>query len=135
MTHCQLGATLEEALRDRFVCGLRHTSIQWRLLSEQELTYVKALDITRAMEAADSNTKAFKATEPAIHKFTRQAYKLKLAKEVCYRCGRRSHSPAECRFREFTCHHCNKKGTLHRSLAQRHGSRNTSKPAGGHKQR
>ena len=88
------------------------------------------------MEAADSNTKAFKATEPAIHKFTRQVYKPKLAKEVCYRCGRGSHSPAECRFREFTCHHCNKKGHIApvcRSKARE--QKHTSKPAGGHKQR
>ena len=90
-TSCQFGATLGEALRDRFVCGLRHESIQRRLLSEQELTYNKALDIAQAMEAADSNTNAFKATEPLIHKFSRQASKPKLAK-LCYRCGRRSHS-------------------------------------------
>ena len=84
-THCEFGAMLEEALRDRFVCGLRHESIQRRLLSEQEHTYAKSLDIARAMEAAYSNTKAFKATEPAIHKFTRRAYKPKLAMEVFYR--------------------------------------------------
>ena len=86
------------------------------------------------MEAADSNTKAFKATEPLIHKFSRQASKPKLAK-LYYRCGRGSHSPTECRFREATCHHCNKKGHIApvcRSKTKE--QKRTSKCTGGHKQ-
>ena len=68
--HCQFGETLEDTLRDRLVCGLRHETIQRRLLSEKTLTYHKAMETARAMEAADTNTKAFKSTETAIRKFT-----------------------------------------------------------------
>ena len=65
-THCQFGETLEDALLDRFVCGLRYDAIQRRLLSETTLTYPKALEIAKGMEAADKNAKAFRKTEPAL---------------------------------------------------------------------
>ena len=71
-THCNFGDTLEDALRDRFVCGLRHEAIQRRLLSETELTYQKAMEVARGIEAADKNTevlslplKNFPATLPS----------------------------------------------------------------------
>ena len=66
--HCEFGATLEESLRDRFVCGLQHEATQRRLLSEPALTYQKALEIAKAMETADTNTKFFKIPEPPIRK-------------------------------------------------------------------
>lgn len=37
-THCNFGVYLEEALRDRLVCGLQQETIQRRLLSETECT-------------------------------------------------------------------------------------------------
>ena len=48
--HCNFGANLNEALRDRLVCGLRNVQIQKRLLSEAKLKYSKALEIAVAME-------------------------------------------------------------------------------------
>ena len=36
------------------------------MLSETTLTYNKALDIAKGMEAADQNTKAFRMPEPTI---------------------------------------------------------------------
>lgn len=38
--------------RDRIVCGVRNTQIQKRLLSEKDITYDKAVEISIAMEAA-----------------------------------------------------------------------------------
>ena len=66
-THCEFGETLEETLRDRFVCGLQHEATQCRLLVEHALTYQKALEIARGMEAVDSNTAALKTQEPLVH--------------------------------------------------------------------
>ena len=40
-THCNFGGNLDEALRDRLVCGLRNMQIQKRLLSEAKLKYSK----------------------------------------------------------------------------------------------
>ena len=36
-THCEFGAYLDEALRDRFVCGLKDEGTQKALLMETEL--------------------------------------------------------------------------------------------------
>ena len=68
-THRHFGDKLEEALRNRFVCGLRHEALQRCLLSEVDLTYAKAMEIALAMEAADRDTKAFKATDLSVKKF------------------------------------------------------------------
>ena len=48
--HCAFGTFLEEALRDRFVCGLRIKQTQKRLLAEKELTWKTAVEIALAME-------------------------------------------------------------------------------------
>ena len=51
-THCNFGGNLNEALRDRLVCGLRNMQIQKRLLLEAKLKYSKAVEIAVAMETA-----------------------------------------------------------------------------------
>ncbi len=48
--HCQFGGHLQDALRDRFICGLNSESIQKRLLPETDLTYQKAAEIAVSME-------------------------------------------------------------------------------------
>ena len=69
--HCEFGATLEESLHDRFVCGLQHEATQRRLLSESAQTYQRVVEIAKAMETADTNTKSFKVSEPPIRKVSR----------------------------------------------------------------
>ena len=49
---CEFGNFLNETLRDRFVYGLTIEQIQKRLLSEDNLTYDKAVKIALAMESA-----------------------------------------------------------------------------------
>ena len=51
-THCNFGGNLNEALRDRLVCGLRNMQIQKRLPSEARLKYSKAVEIAVVMETA-----------------------------------------------------------------------------------
>ena len=72
------------------------------------------MEIARAMEAADANTKSFKtAADSAIRQFSSQPPRdREAAKNACYRCGHTSHSPADCKFREATCNHCGKKGHI-----------------------
>ena len=66
--HCAFGTYLNEALRDRLVCGFRSESIQRRLLAEKDLTLSKAVEIAQGMEAAENNAKSLKGTMEAVHK-------------------------------------------------------------------
>ena len=50
--HCEFKTFLEEALRDRFVCGLHSKAIQNRLLTKKDLTLATAVDVAVGMEAA-----------------------------------------------------------------------------------
>ena len=61
-TRCDFGAYLEEALRDRLVCGLRSESTQKRLLSESELTLARAVELAQNMEVASKSAQALKST-------------------------------------------------------------------------
>ena len=49
---CDFGDFLEQALRDRFVCGLTNTNMQKRLLTEKNLTLERAISLATAMEMA-----------------------------------------------------------------------------------
>ena len=51
-THCEFGTNLNEALRDKLVCGHRNVQMQKRLLSEDKLKYTKGLEIAVVMETA-----------------------------------------------------------------------------------
>lgn len=55
---CNFSNFLDEALRDRFLCGLKNPQIQSKLLSEGDsLTFSKALELALLMENADRNAK------------------------------------------------------------------------------
>ena len=54
---CEFGEFLNDALRDRLVCGQRNESVQKRLLSEANLTFSKALKLAQSMELADKTLK------------------------------------------------------------------------------
>ena len=54
-THCNFRSYLDEALRDRFVCGLRSESIVKKLLTEADLTFKQAMEVAQGMEAAAEN--------------------------------------------------------------------------------
>lgn len=53
---CEFGTFLNEALRDRFVCGLNDESCQRRLLTDAKLTLIKAVEIAQGMETAWKTT-------------------------------------------------------------------------------
>jgi len=54
-THCQFKDHLDEALRDRFVCGLNSETIQKWLLTEDKLDLKRALELAQGMKAAHRN--------------------------------------------------------------------------------
>ena len=51
--HCNFGNTLNAMLRDRLVCGIKDDKVQRKLLSEQKLTFKKAVEL--ALESASKN--------------------------------------------------------------------------------
>ena len=105
---CAFRDYLDEALRDRLVCGLQSEAIQRRLLAEADLTLKKALEIAQGMEAANKQASELQATSRVdtehIHRLAvKEDEPLKVP---CYRCGRNGHSPDKCYFRLRTCHAC-----------------------------
>ena len=58
---CQFGASLDEMLRDRLVCGVKDGRLQRRLLAEPDLTFKKAFELCQASELAEKNAKELQA--------------------------------------------------------------------------
>ena len=130
MAECQFAAFLEEALRDRFVCGLASEHLRRRLLLEKESPLKKATEIAVAMEAADKDCKTIEETKKqeavnALHKPSKQNRAVKPTTDPCYRCGRKGHQPQNCRFREAQCHNCSKTGHIAVACRNKTRSQNT----------
>ena len=116
--HCQFGATLNDALRDRLVCGLVSEQIQRRLLTEAELTYDRARAIAIAAETATKDAEELRQQQPpadTVNKIKSNnhgagATAKDTADMFCTRCGKRNHDQASCYFRDKFCLSCDKKG-------------------------
>ena len=113
--HCDFGATLDDILRDRLVCGIADFTIQRRLLAEDKLTLEKAIQLARVLEMAEKDASALqsvRAPAPAeVHSVNRQQKGPGLS--PCYRCGGK-HKQSDCRFKARVCHACKKRGHLAR---------------------
>ena len=120
--HCEFNTFLEEALRDRLVCGLHSKAIQNRLLTEKNLTLTKALELAVSMEAAAKEVTELQAGSHAgagatpvkgdVLKVNTGNY------QGCYRCGKSGHKPALCPVKGLRCHNCGKVGHLKRVCRQ-----------------
>ena len=118
---CKFEAFLDEALRDRFVCGLRSETIQRSLLSEKELTFASAVEKAKSMEAAHVNAQTLKSSTLAVGRvdFPRQSSKRRVSpptggQRPCHRCGKLGHTGRECMFQNAECFKCNRRGHLAR---------------------
>ena len=125
---CNFGASLEEMLRDRIVCGINDDALQKRLLSEPGLTFQKALELAQGFEMATRNVRELQSGKhrrepdgqtpisPAVHKVTPRGGKPQTIPKKfdtqCYRCGRVGHLASKCRFKDCKCHKCGKVGHL-----------------------
>ena len=120
---CDFGTFLDQALRDRFVCGLRSEQIQKRLLTEDGLSSTRALEIAQGMEVADRNTKEWKGTaRPAADGHVMTVMKKEHSKS-CRHCGRGGHEPKDCRYKDCKCHNCGKAGHIAPICKGKKGSR------------
>lgn len=114
--HCSFGRNLLDSLRDRFVCGLINENIQKRLLTEKDLTLKRAIELATSMEAAAKGATELQQQmaqechvhECNVHKIDKRQQK----SDACYRCGKKSHTPAECWFKDKECNKCQKTGHI-----------------------
>ena len=127
---CNFGDFLGEALRDQLVCGIRSSNTQRKLLSEDR-SFNQAMQMALADEVADAEVKQIapkhnvdstentvgvvsdrKQSENRQSPTTASKYMRennKTTRKLCYRCNG-DHPHQECRFKEATCHFCQKKG-------------------------
>ena len=105
-THCQFEAYLDDALRDRLVCGLRKESTQKQLLLE---TFTKAVEMAQNIESVDKQTLAIKNAATVPSGLTNQVSSLST---MCYRCGKSNHTASQCRYKDVDCLKCGKRGYL-----------------------
>ena len=120
--YCEFGDHLNEALRDRFVCGLKSEVTQKRLLSETNLTLNRAVEIAQGIEAAEEHTQQLKSEVAIKH--------VSPGNRVvpCKHCGKNNHHSSKCRFKEAICNACHKKGHLAKICRAQRQQRPTAVP-------
>ena len=129
---CNFGAFLQDALRDRFVCGMhqKYERVQNKLLNVRDLTFKNACETALIMETAEHSSKTMhSAHSNDVNKVHRQQQRrgnkqftpgkqsqqqqTKPSFNNCWRCGD-SHSPHTCRYKSYKCNFCSKQGHLKR---------------------
>ncbi|XP_064292455.1 uncharacterized protein K02A2.6-like [Plodia interpunctella] len=131
-TTCNFGNNLEENLRDQFVSGLMNETMRSRIFAEENINYKKAVELALALEAAEKHAEVSGATSVAVQEASgaggsgsgadeglHQASArrgaggrgARLGAETCWRCGK-AHRPDRCRFANYNCDRCNKRGHL-----------------------
>lgn len=94
------------------MCGLREESTQRALLTENELTLARALEIAQSREAVLMNAQRLKEPSLTVKKVTTRTDTTMSSK--CIRCGSSKHLADRCPFRQATCFKCNKPGHIAR---------------------
>lgn len=56
--YCDFGTTLDDNMRDQFVCGVNSDLVRQRLFAEESLSYNKAVMVTTTLEAAERDSHA-----------------------------------------------------------------------------
>ena len=133
--HCEYGDRLNEMLRDRLVCGIYDKRVQRRFLQDARLTYNGSLAMALAAESAAKDSKRLQeqslnadtgqqdatVEDKPVHRVAHRPQKRSTQAKSqpqqprhqgdCHRCGGK-HLASHCRFKEYECHFCTKKGHL-----------------------
>ena len=108
---CDFGQVLEETIWDQLVCGLANGAIERRLLTEDNLTLVRAVQIAVGMETAAKDASELRPPPPVVNRMQAQAQPRRSGSWY-YRCGKGNHTLEECRFKDQTCHRCHIRGHI-----------------------
>ncbi len=108
--HCAFGDHLQDALRDRLVCGLSNENIQRKLLTEEALTFQRAVDTAMSMETVTRESQHLKSSLK-VHAVSVSPPQ---GGDKCFRCGKSNHHERDCYYREQLCHNCKRKGHIAR---------------------
>ena len=112
-THCVFADYLEEALRDRFFCGLRDNAIQRRLFSREKPHAHERNGLSHIDEAAEKNTRSVKSQDATIKQIHGGQRPVKShTQQPCSRCWKTNHAAKDCKFKDATCHACGKRGHI-----------------------
>ena len=128
---CNFGAFLDQALRDRLVCGLTDNACQKDILSKKVETFKDCCDLATAAESANSNLKQFQGPssvnkvyptskrdhgrpkgkgKPKSKQYQQSQDQTPRKLFKCWRCGDVRHKPEACGFKDATCYTCSKVG-------------------------
>ncbi|XP_060810048.1 uncharacterized protein K02A2.6-like [Amyelois transitella] len=129
---CNFGNRLEEDLRDQFVSGLASELLRSRIFAERTIDYKKAVELALALEAADRHAETSGvggqhaagstgggAAGEGLHAVRARRGAgaaaagpgARAGGARCWRCGK-SHSADRCRYANYNCDNCNKRGHL-----------------------
>ena len=111
-TTCDFGPFLNEALCDRFVCGLSNPAMQWRLLSEPDLVLQKACELAQGIEAARKDAKEMQTLPTGVSEESLTNRVGTGSSKSCSRCLGAGHLPSECRFKAAKCNKCLRTGHI-----------------------
>lgn len=138
---CDFGMSLEEQLRDQFVCGTSNNDLRRKLLNAaiaEGLTWQKMVEITNNFECTNAGLESMQKGQVsahlrADHVGVRRPREPKAARtptekandsnQDCYRCLGKGHEPGSCHFKEFQCHGCGRQGHLERACRSKRTDR------------
>ncbi|XP_046383928.1 uncharacterized protein K02A2.6-like [Ischnura elegans] len=124
---CEFKTFLDEALRDRLICGLSSELVQRRLIMEPQLTFERACSLGQELVQAESQAALLRPAITGASAPNEGICKLDHGPNSgrsrpprsggprtiprCWRCGR-AHSPDTCTVRTWECRRCGKRGHI-----------------------
>ena len=106
--HCEFKEFLNDALRDKFVCGIRDHNIRKRLLVERKLDVKSALELAKSLEKSAAESRAMENER----KTSMYAFREQRVVRRCYRCNSTDHLANICIHKDKVCNNCKLKGHL-----------------------
>ena len=112
--HCKFDNFLEQAIRDKYVCGIKYQNIRKRLLAERNLDLQKAIDHSKSLEEVEKQnvfiTRNREINMQQIEVVKTMKNNRSPTQRLCYRCNADNHLANVCNFKDTICNYCGIKG-------------------------